>query len=223
MLTHPAWASVAGLRHGFLDRRDSVGEEWNTIVARAGAAVPVALPRQVHGTRVVVGEEGQRPEADGLSVARPGLVVGVVTADCMPVLLIDRGRRVAAAVHAGWRGAAGGVLQAALAHLATAHGSAPADVEAVIGPAVGGCCYEIGTEVRDAFRRRSGSVTDPAWNDRGSRLHVDLRTAARCLLTAAGVGRVDVVGPCTACDDGYHSYRRDGAATGRQLSFVGWV
>jgi YfiH family protein len=223
VLTHPAWVAVAGLRHGFLDRRDSAGEDWSAIVARVGAPVPVALPRQVHGTRVVRGEVGQRPEADGLAVARPGLAVGVVTADCMPVLLVDRGRRVAAAVHAGWRGTAAGVLEAALAHLATVHGSAPADIEAVIGPTIGGCCYEVGSEVRDAFRGRSGAVTDPAWDDRPSRPHVDLRTAARCLLVAAGVRAVDVLGPCTACGDGWHSYRRDGAATGRQLSFVAWV
>ena len=86
-----------------------------------------------------------------------------------------------------------------------------------------GCCYEIGPEVHAAFRARTGDVTSPAWTRPGSREHVDLRIAARLLLEAAGVGRVEVLGPCTRCDAGYHSFRRDGARTGRQLSFVGWA
>ncbi len=140
----------------------------------------------------------------------------------MPVLLADRRRRVVAAVHAGWRGAAAGVLEATVVHLRAAFGARPADLEAVIGPAVAGCCYEVGAEVAGAFRVRTGDATAPAWTRRGSRRHLDLRIAARCLLEAAGVGSVAVLGPCTVCGPGYHSYRRDGARTGRQLSFAGW-
>src|SRR5207245_11716271 len=91
-----------------------------------------------------------------------------------------------------------------------------------LGPAVAGCCYEVGAEVVDAFRARTGDATAPAWTRRGSGRHLDLRIAARCLLEAAGVRSVTVLGPCTTCGPGYHSYRRDGARTGRQLSFAGW-
>src|SRR2546427_481500 len=126
------------------------------------------------------------------------------------------------AVHAGWRGTAAAVLPAAMEHLRAALGARPADLEAVIGPAIAGCCYEVGAEVADAFRARTGDATAPAWTRRESPRHLDLRIAARCLLEAAGVGSVAVLGPCTVCGPGYHSYRRDGARTGRQLSFAGW-
>ena len=221
MLTRDAWSAVAGLAHGFLGRTDSEGERWEAIVARL-AAPPLALPRQVHGIRVAEAAVGVRPEADALVVRRPGLLVGVVTADCVPVLLVDRRRAVVASVHAGWRGTAAGVLEAAMEHLRAAFGARPADLEAVIGPAIAGCCYEVGAEVADAFRARTGDATAPAWTRRGSRRHLDLRIAARRLLEAAGVGSVAVLGPCTVCGPGYHSYRRDGARTGRQLSFAGW-
>jgi hypothetical protein len=182
----------------------------------------VTVPRQVHGARVVsVPPGGPIPEADGL--ATRGEPVGVVTADCVPVLLVDARRRVAAAVHAGWRGASAGVLETAVAHLGRAFGSAPSDLEAAIGPAVGPCCYEVGPEVEEAFRRRSGERTAPAWVRGPGKSRLDLREAARRLLLADGVSAVSVLGPCTACDAGYHSYRRDGPATGRQLSFVGWA
>ena len=223
MLTHAPWDAVPGLRHGFLDAAECAAAEWETVLARVGVRLPLALPRQVHGTRVMSAvSAGPAPAADALASRTPGLLVGVVTADCMPVLLADRRRRVVAAVHAGWRGAAAGVLEAAVEHLRAAFGARPADLEAVIGPAIAGCCYEVGAEVAGAFRVRTGDATAPAWARRGSRRHLDLRIAARCLLEAAGVGSVAVLGPCTVCGPGYHSYRRDGARTGRQLSFAGW-
>lgn len=215
---------MPGLRHGFLAAPECTGASWVTILAGVGEALPVVVPRQVHGTRVATAAaDGQPPEADGLTTAIPGLLVGVVTADCVPVLLLDVRRRVAAAVHAGWRGAAAGVLESALEHLRAAHGSQAGDLAAAIGPAIGGCCYEVGDEVRTAFRTRTGDVTARAWSTRGTRHHVDLRTAVAALLAAGGVSDVEVFGPCTACGPGYHSYRRDGARTGRQLSFIGWA
>ncbi len=225
MLTHAPWVAVDGLRHGFLDRRECAGDvEWDATVAGAGTPLPIAVPRQVHGVRVVTaGPAGEPPEADGVVTGERSRLVGVLTADCVPVLLVDPRRRLAAAVHAGWRGASGGVLEAALAHLASAFGATPAGLEAAIGPAVGGCCYEVGSEVVDAFRARTGRTTEAAWTTRAGRLHVDLRLAATLLLRDAGVAGVAVLGPCTACDPTYCSYRRDGAGAGRQLSFVGWA
>ena len=227
MLTHGPWTAVPGLRHGFLEARECTGPGgWHAVVARAGSPVPLVVPRQVHGVRVVAAPASaadERPEADGLVVAAPGRLVGVLTADCVPVLLLDRRRAVAAAVHAGWRGAAAGVLEAAVSHVSALHGTAPAELEAAIGPAVGGCCYEVGPEVGEAFRARTGDLTAAAWHEGAARSHVDLRLAVSLLLRAAGVTDVAILGPCTVCGPGYHSFRRDGAGTGRQLSFVGWA
>lgn len=224
MLTHAAWAGVPGLRHGFLGREEGDGTPgWAAVLARVGLPLPVLTPRQVHGIRVVTAASGPPPQADGLATADSGRLLGVVTADCVPVLLVDRKRRVAAAVHAGWRGVAAGVLEAALAHLESAFGARASDLEAALGPAIGGCCYEVGAEVREAFLARTGDPTATSWSTRRGRWFLDLRTASRCFLEAAGVPAVAVLGPCTACDPDYHSYRRDGAGAGRQLSFVGWT
>ncbi len=218
MLTHAAW-DVPELRHGFLDGAESAGAGWDRVLAGVGEDLPIVVPRQVHGNDVADAVPGDAPRADAVVAGRPGLLVGVVTADCVPVLLVDRRRRIAAAVHAGWRGAAAGVVEAAVARL----GIPPAGVEAAVGPAIGGCCYEVGPEVAHAFRARTGEITAPAWTETAGRPHVDLRAAVRLLLHGAGVRKVVLLGPCTACDRRYHSYRRDGAGTGRQLSFVGWA
>ena len=225
MLTHGPWNSVPGLRHGFLDARDCTGSGgWEGVLARAGSPFPITVPRQVHGTRVLpMPVPDERPEADGLVLDTPGRLAGIVTADCVPVLLVDAARHVAAAVHAGWRGMAAGILEAALTQVATLHGSASRELEAAIGPAAGGCCYEVGPEVAAAFSARTGDLTAAAWHAGARRQHVDLRQAAALLLRASGVAEVAILGPCTVCGSGYHSFRRDGSGTGRQLSFVGWA
>jgi purine-nucleoside/S-methyl-5'-thioadenosine phosphorylase / adenosine deaminase len=220
MLTHPQWAGVPGLCHGFLDRAECAGG-LAVAVAAAGVPLPLDVPRQVHGIRVLEAS-GERHEADGLVTAAPGRVVGVVTADCVPVLLVAQDTRLAAAVHAGWRGAAGGVLEAAVGEM-VARGADASRIEAAVGPAVGPCCYEVGGDVRDAFVARSGESTAGAWAgpERG-KYRLDLRRAVSLLLAAVGVRSTTVLGPCTSCTPGYCSYRRDGSGAGRQLSFVGW-
>ena len=226
MLTCSAWSDVPGLRHGFLDRTESAAaaDDWGRALHGVGVALPVATARQVHGTRVVTATHDRAPaEADGIASRERGLAVGVVTADCVPALLLARRHGVGAAVHAGWRGAAAGVLEASLAHLRAVFGVEPRDVEAVLGPSIGPCCYRVGADVRDAFGARTGAVAAAAWSGAGDRYLLDLRLAARLLLEDAGVRSVAVVGPCTACTPALASFRRDGAGAGRQLSFVGWV
>jgi YfiH family protein len=217
VLTHAGWNAVAGLRHGFLDGAESAGE-WDAVRARLRVRSPLRLPKQVHGTRVVSATDWSTPpEADAVWSNGADVLVGIVTADCVPLLLAAPQRHAVAAVHAGWRGAAAGVVEEALSALRQNAGAAADEIEVVIGPAIGGCCYEVGDEVLRAFR-----TTETAWTVERGRPHVDLRTAVRLLLAAAGVSRVTTLGPCTACTPAYRSYRRDGAGTGRQLSFVGW-
>jgi YfiH family protein len=225
VLTHPGWSALADIRHGFLDRGESAAHagsgDWGPVVAAAGTPLPVCTVRQVHGTRVVTADRRCEPlDADGIATSTTGLVIGVVTADCVPCLLLARGPGVAAAVHAGWRGAAAGVLEAAVAHLGSAFGARPGEIEVCLGPAVGPCCYRVGPEVRAAFRARTGERTAPAWRETGDALWLDLRLAARLLLESAGVASVSLLGPCTACTPRYASYRRDGPGAGRQLSFI---
>lgn len=223
MLTVEAWRDDPRLTHGFLERPDvPPGCDWEAALGAMDIDAPVVVPKQVHGAHVTrVASPGAPGEADALVTTRPGLLVGVVTADCTPVLLRARGAGAVAAVHAGWRGAASGVVEAGVAALATAARAPSRSIEAAIGPAIGPCCYQVGAEVRDAFRARTGEVTATAWQPDGERFRLDLRVAVRCLLDAAGVASVATVGPCTRCSPAFHSYRRDGATAGRQLSFIG--
>ena len=223
----PGWSDVPGLRHGFLDRAESATGgtgDWTRALHAAGVALPVATVRQVHGTRVVTAtQDREPPEADGVATRARGLAVGILTADCVPALLLARRHGVVAAIHAGWRGAAAGVLEAALTHLRDEFGVEPADVEAVLGPSIGPCCYRVGPEVQAAFTARTGATTSPAWTPSADRVLLDLRLAERLILDAVGVRRVSIVGPCTACTPALASYRRDGTDAGRQLSFIGWA
>jgi len=224
MVTHAPWLRSAGLAHAFLGAAQcGAGRDWTGVLEALDLAIPLFAPQQVHGATVVLAAPpaDSPPDADGAVVDHRGLLVGVVTADCAPVLLLDAERRVAAAVHAGWRGAAAGVIESGVARLLS-RGARTSGLTAAIGPAVGGCCYEVGEEVREAFVETSTDCTADAWSRQGNSLRLDLRLAIRRLLETAGISRVDVVGPCTVCGDGYHSYRRDGARAGRQLSFIGW-
>lgn len=218
MLTHAAWRETRGLRHGFLDGRECrEAPDWVRVLGRQEVHVPLVRPRQVHGTTVLLaGDVKPSSEGDAVVATQRGAAACIITADCVPILLRDRRGRAVAAVHAGWRGAAAGVLEATLATLRRAAGVEPRDVEAVIGPAAGGCCYEVGDDVRGAFDQRVSAAFVP----HRDRFLFDLRAAVSTLAEAAGVGNVDRLGPCTVCDPAYASYRRDGAAAGRQLSFI---
>jgi YfiH family protein len=234
VITVTPWDGVPGLAHGFLSRASPAGDrdpanDWAAEVAAHGiSCAAVVVPRQVHGTRIhtVTEPPSARPEADALLTGTPGFIVGVTTADCVPLLVLAPESRVAAAVHAGWRGTLAGIVPAVVDTVASEAGAAPAALRAAIGPAIGGCCYEIGPEVRAAFEARYGArFTAPALTTTSARPHLDLRLFVSQQLAAAGLSgsAIAILGPCTACDRTYASYRRDGSAAGRQLSFVGWL
>lgn len=173
---------------------------------------------QVHGTRVVAARPGGEPaEADAAFIREPGVVCAVLTADCLPVLLASRRGDEVAAVHAGWRGLADGIIAAALAAMAT---PAP-DLLAWLGPAIAQPAFEVGGEVRERFTARDEvNAAFFAPNDRG-RWQADLAGLARRELEAAGV-TVSGGGFCTHDEsERFFSYRRDGGC-GRLASLV-WI
>jgi hypothetical protein len=162
------------------------------------------------------------PEADAAAGAGPGILLGIETADCIPVLLVDPVRRAVAAAHAGWRGTAAGISARAVEALVLG-GSRPEDLRAALGPGIGPCCYEVGEELRAAFGPLAQAVFRPG--PRG-RPHLDVREANVRQLLAAGLQpeRLHHVAECTCCIPGrYHSYRRDGQGAGRMISFVGFA
>jgi len=225
--TVPALAALPGLVHGFEQRLGPPGwEERDAGRARVAQALAaqgrLCLLKQVHGTRVVPAPWPGRPEGDAAVAGEAGVILGIETADCQPVLLVDPRRRVAAAAHAGWRGTAAGVTRAAVRALVES-GSRPEDLVAALGPGIGPCCYEVGDELVPAFGPGGDAFFRPG--PRG-RLHLDVRAANVAQLLAEGVpaDRIHHVADCTSCRaDLYHSYRRDGPRSGRMINYVGWV
>lgn len=177
-----------------------------------------AAAEQVHGSAVVrLGQtrasrgwdEPPIEGADALAVTRPGLAVAVLVADCLPIALVSPGEDLLVAVHAGWRGLAAGVIDAALGSF-----ERPGGVHAAIGPAIGPCHYEVGEDV--ALAVAAGSAAGAVTERRDGGLFLDLPATASRVLRAAGVRRIDRTDLCTACEeDRFFSYRRDGV-TGRQ-------
>jgi YfiH family protein len=203
------------------DGADSVQENRRRLVGALGFEPDqIAFARQVHGTELIdhhpdgVSEiwapggakssETSR-EGDGHVLREAGAAALVFVADCLPVALA--GPRGVAMVHAGWRGLAGGIL---------AKGAEAVEAtSAAIGPGIGPCCYEVGSEVLDAFSGLGEGVA--------SGRMLDLPEAARRLLTGAGVERVESAGLCTFCEEElFFSHRRDDGRTGRQGGLA-WV
>jgi polyphenol oxidase len=202
------------------DDAERVVDNRDVLTLQLGAP-SLNLPQQVHGPRVAVLGAGDVtadtgvPDVDALVTAERGVLLGVLVADCMPVLLVDSVHGVVGAVHAGRRGLAEGVLQTTLAQMA-ALGAEPGSTSAVIGPAICGGCYEVPEAMRSAV---DALVPGTATETTGGTAGLDLPAGALGVLRAAGVTDVAAIGICTAEDARFFSYRRDGV-TGRFAGFV---
>jgi YfiH family protein len=208
---------------------------------------PLVAVRQVHSNRSVVlrapfvgfGPEAI-PEADGLISDQPGLLLAIQTADCVPVLVVDRMRRVVAGFHAGWRGTVEQIVELGVETMRAEFGSEPGDLAAAIGPGIGSCCYTVGDEVLDRFTKNfsyapelfSQRAVRPDESVDGSNvsvglrvdLRVDLIEANRRQLLAAGLNAdsISVAGGCTGCHpELFYSHRTSGGHAGRMMSVIG--
>lgn len=210
-----ALLSELGIRHGF-------GLRGSTPPAG------VVLPRQVHGVAVAkVDASGQaEPEAaDAIVSTHPGQAIAVVTADCVPILVAAAGGGGVAAIHAGWRGLAAGVIEAGILGLQATAPSVTGLV-AAIGPHIGACCYEVDSPVLDPLTRRFGAakVQQSQRATRPGHARIALAPLVLLALEEAGVraDRVELIeDACTACDpDRFDSFRRDGNQAGRMVHWV---
>jgi YfiH family protein len=221
VLAIPGLSGCSLLVHGFSTVRLGSMRATGTSALtppRAAFAAALGLPSEhltaigaVHGRRVerVDGPSGLVPGCDGLVTDRPGLPLFSTFADCYPVLLLDPGRRALGLAHAGWRGAAAGVVEATVARLREEYGSRPADLIAGLGPGICGRCYEVGEEVAAAF------PSEHVAPGREDRFVLDLRAALHGQLAASGIpdGQVYDLPLCTKETPELPSHRRspDGA------------
>jgi len=193
-----------------------------------GAGARFVSVLQVHGDEIHTvecpadhGWENFDPaiRADALLTDLPGVVLTILTADCVPILLYDPVCRVIGAVHAGWKGSHLEIVGKTIRKMTEHYGSRPEEILAAIGPAIGGCCYEVGPEVAEHFREIPGALF-PA---EGTRSRLDLKTVNRRQLLEAGVRstHIEVSPVCTACEhEDFFSYRREGGCDGRFMSCI---
>ena len=255
--TRPGGESLLGgkpvLNLGFTewDERASVAANRAKFAAAVGAEqMPLVTLRQIHSDviHVAAAPQAETPKADALATRTPGILLGVQTADCVPILLADTRQRVVAAIHAGWRGTLARIAVKTLGRMRMEFGTRPRDVVAALGPAIGRCCYDVGPDVAQAFAAQFRAAADwfdgpfeqlahgeePLWLPwltmmppghvpPPPRVQLDLRAANRWQLADAGVpdSKIAVSNLCTACrTDLLFSYRREGVKTGRMMAVI---
>jgi polyphenol oxidase len=183
--------------------------------------------RQVHGDNIVEVKDKKLKEAgqaDGMLTTEDEIFLGVLTADCVPILMIAPRLKLVAAIHAGWRGTLAGIAAKA-ARLFIERGISAAEIEVALGPSIGGCCYEIKEDVLGPLIDNWGELAKGNLNHRDGKCFLELRRLNRNILEQAGIPATQIfeVGPCTSCAaEDFFSYRRERRETGRQISFVGW-
>jgi hypothetical protein len=248
----PAWADQENLVAGFSTRnggssrppfnslnlgfgsgdQQSQVEANRAVVARSFGLEPhlFLTVKQVHGSEILVIDQPnpevshfQRVESDAIITNQRNILIGILVADCFPVILYDRGRHVAAVIHLGWRGTAVGLLERTVTAMRELLGCHVADINAAIGPGIAAHNYEVDRPVRDQFRQGTGQWQRIAREVSLGHWQLDLQKSIALQLDAAGIdrGAVDTVAECTCCHkETFFSYRRDNGRTGRQMGFV---
>jgi YfiH family protein len=269
-----ALARLGWLVHGFSTRPGGASEiegkpalnlgftEWDErtrveanrkkfLAALDARKMPLVTLRQFHSDAIHLAGApiAEPPNADALITSTPGLLLGVQTADCVPILLVDTRRRVVAAIHAGWRGTLARIAVKTLGRMRMEFGTSSRDIVAALGPSIGRCCFEVGPEVAQAFSTQFPPAADwfdgpfeqlahgeePLWLPwltmmppghvpPPPRVQLDLRASNRWQLIDAGVPgkQIDVSDACTVCQaDLLFSYRREGAKAGRMMASIG--
>jgi polyphenol oxidase len=238
------------LNLGFMewDTRENVVENRRLFQSALGAADLELLPlKQFHSDviRIFPQSVSEPCKGDASATNRPGLLLAIQTADCVPILIVDPKKRAVAAIHAGWRGTLTRITQKAVGRMLVEFGSKPADLLAAIGPSIGPCCYEVAADFVTKFTAQFADAADyfdeprsgeepnplqwlnmkpPGHQPPPKNVHLDLRKANRSQLVAAGLlaKNIFVSELCTACHTNLlFSHRREGPLSGRLISAIG--
>ena len=201
--------------------------DWTLAACWQVHGASVRVVKSLEDAREPLGSLGEAARCDALISRTPRVLLGVKTADCVPVILGDQRTGAYAAVHAGWRGTLSRIVPHTLSRMRAEYGTQAADVRACIGPAALACCYEVGPEVIEAFRREFAEADKLLTPTRENHALIDLHRANQEQLTEAGVAasRIHLAPLCTMCrTDLFFSYRREKSTygrTGRLMSVIG--
>jgi len=230
------------------DTREAVEKNREAFRAALGASALALVPlKQFHSAliRFIPSAPCEPCRGDASLTNKKGLLLAVQTADCVPILLVDAKKRAVAAIHAGWRGTLARIAEKTVGQMRMRFGSQPSDILAAVGPSIGACCYEVGTELVSKFTAqfadaepwfdelRTGdepnplqwlNMMPPGHQPPPKNVRFDLRKANRAQLLAAGLADKNIYTSdlCTACSsDLFFSYRRAGAGSGRMMAVAG--
>jgi YfiH family protein len=247
-ISHLDGEKVLNLGFTDWDTRENVLENRRRLQSALGASdLQLIALKQIHSDVIHLMEAApQEPcKGDASATNRPGLLLGVQTADCVPILLVDPKKRAIAAIHAGWRGTLARIAEKAIGQMQMHFATKPAGLLATIGPSIGPCCYEVGTEVATQFQSQFADAPDlfdefrtgdepnpvqwlnmmpPGHQPPPKNVHLDLKKANRAQLLATGLPPQNIFTSdlCTACrPDLLFSYRKQGSQSGRLLSVIG--
>jgi YfiH family protein len=223
-----AFASM-NLSYWVGDDERAVDKNWERIRREVRELELVARLNQVHGNVVHAATRdtaGLRPAGDGIVTAEPGVMVGIFTADCVPILLVDSKRKIAGALHAGWRGVIADIADAGARSMVQL-GARASEIRAAMGPSIGQCCFEVDAELGERFGREIAGARNHTRAGRPGKAFIDLRAVVRDQLEHAGLVAANIasIGPCTRCASERFFSRRaaGGKTTGLQMSFVGFA
>lgn len=212
-----------------MERSLLIHEPFNPIAAAHGFD-DLFFVHQVHGTDgvIVASDDVTMPrsftrDADWIVSNKPGLGIGILIADCVPLLLYDPVTRAVGAVHAGWRGATSGVISAALNTLRSTFGTQMANLQVFIGSHAKNCCYQVDQPFYDTVMKKSFGSS--AWHHRDDKLFFDLYQCCLEQLRIYGISenQITLSASCTICDTSYSSYRREREAAGRNIAVIGLI
>lgn len=229
-VSRPPYNSL-NLGLGTLDSPHNVEGNRSILVRQFGTDLDrLVTVNQVHGDDILVIDEPNpgfshflKVDCDGIITNQPGIMIGICVADCIPVLLLDPVRHVAAALHAGWKGTAAGITKKGVEALVKLFDTDSRNILAAVGPGIGPCCYEVDTKVTEAFAKSGQDITEFAADKGDGKFTLDLSEANYRQLIRAGIpaANIEVEKLCVSCNrDLFFSYRRDGGDTGRQMGFI---
>jgi YfiH family protein len=223
-----AFASM-NLSYWVGDKERSVDTNWKRLRREVPDLKLVARLNQVHGNVVHAATRDTaalRPPGDGIVTAEPGVMLGIFSADCVPILMVDAKRKVAGALHAGWRGVISNIANAGV-HAMAQLGAHASNIRAAMGPSIGQCCFEVDAELGERFGIEIVGARSHTRAGHPGKAFIDLRAIVRDQLERAGLAPANIasVGPCTRCtSDRFFSRRAAaGQTTGLQMSFVGFA
>jgi hypothetical protein len=217
----------------FSSREDEkiISQNWG-ILARA-FRIPASqflIVNQIHQDAILVIDDPEyvlsqsTPSGyDAIITNQPGIAIGIKTADCVPIFLVDKVKRVIGVVHAGWKGTALKIVGKAVETFVEKFGSQPTDIHAVIGPAIRSCCYEVDDRVMESMKpkKKESPFHQPCPEEGKWMIDLPLANKSQLLDVSIPEGNISMLGLCTFCrTDLFFSHRAEGANTGRQLNFM---